>query len=204
MVMDYTCPSWVVHATEDYEIRVLRPTGARYKFNSTPDNLFHRPLHLKCVRGWCTPATVCIEADKGVFDPWEPGERINQPAYWKADPPQFEHQLRAQGFRTAIVYWVGHVRPILQQCRRNHSCAQTTKVLVDMRAYGVSDDYYRNGSKMVACPPGHSYHVAQNGVMRPCLCAEDERFLNCKQLETTRHPDAELWGPYVPNLTTWA
>ena len=181
-VMDYTCPSWVVHAARNFTELSMRPTWHKWKWNQTADNVFNRPLRIKCVNGWCTPAAACLEAKHGAFDPWAPGERVNQPAYWKADPPVYEHRLRARGFKTTIVYWAGHDAKTLKQCVAEHSCEYTSKVLVDTRRYGVDDSAYHNGTHKIACPPGHFYHVAQNREMRHCDCVENRPFLNCQQL----------------------
>ena len=188
-IMDYTCPKWVVNAKEGYYEERLAPTHRQWRWNSTPDNVFNRPLPIKCLRGWCTPAAACVQATNGAFDAWAHiGERINEPAFWKSDPPSYEHSLKARGFRTAIVFWAGHDRALLARCVQEQSCEGSAKVLVDYRSYGVSDVSYRNGSHMIACPPGHFYHVAswaarQNAYeMRPCRCVENRLKLNCEQL----------------------
>ena len=80
------------------------------------------------------------------------------------------------------MYWAGHDKKMLGRCKREQSCENTTKVLVDLRRYGVSDSSYQNGTHMIACQPGHFYHVAQDREMRPCECVEDRPHLNCKQL----------------------
>ena len=185
-VIDYTCPPWVVNATSDFHELHLLPTGRRYKRpQPNSSTVFDRPLAIKCVRGWCTPAA-CARAASGAFDPWQPGDRINEPAFWKSDPPVWEHHLRAYAFGTAIVLWAGHDVPMLQRCRRERSCERSLKVLVDLRRYGVTDESYQNGSHMIACPPGHHYHVVRNREMRPCACVEHKPRLNCAQLSELR------------------
>ena len=63
---------------------------------------------------------------------------------------------------------------------------RSQRVLVDYRQYGVSDESYQNGSHMIACPPGHFYHVAHNLKMQPCACVEHHTRLNCQQLSELR------------------
>ena len=183
-VLDYTCPHWVLDATSGYTMHSLPPTRLKFRFTNSTDRVFNRSLLLKCVGGWCTPASSCIQAMRHEFDPWEPHfQRINQPAFWKHDPPLHEHQITRPplNFSTAIVFWAGHDRKLLAQCRREQSCERSPKVLVDYRKYGVTDASYRNKFK-IACPPGHHYHVAQNGRFRPCACAQNSTNLNCAQL----------------------
>jgi hypothetical protein len=188
-VMDYTCPAWVVNATHGYTTRHLYPTRLRYRWNATPDNVFNRPVPIKCVGAWCTPAVSCARAASGEFNPWEQvGERINEPAFWKADPPMIEHGLMRYGFRTAIVFGAGHDRRLLAQCIRERTCENSPKVLVDYERHGISDESYLNGSHMIACPSMHNYHVAAwvqseaRYEMQPCQCTVNQPLLNCQQL----------------------
>ena len=185
-VMDYTCPSWVIDATSHFREFRLPPTGARYRWpQANSSNVFDRPLSIKCVGNWCTPAAACARAMSGAFDAWEGGERINEPAFWKSDPPLSEHGLRRRlwSFGTVIQFWAGHDQTIRMKCMRAPdlmNCMRNSpKVLVDFRRYGISDASYQNGSHMIACPPGHFYHVAHKREMQPCACVENRPYLNC-------------------------
>lgn len=182
-VIDYTCPLRVVYAKRGFKILRLPPTGAHWQYGRANfTSIFTRALELKCVDGWCTPAASCLRAIRGDFDPWlRYTDRLNDPAFWKADPPRLHHRFTRQGFnfRTAIVLWAGHDFRILDRCRARRSCADSPQVVVDYRQYGVTDDSYVNGTRMIACQPGHNYYTQHQGRMNPCACVGHQKYLNC-------------------------
>ena len=175
-VMDYTCPSWVLSAS-NYTTHVMPRWKVRPANKTAGTAATWRPypedyaFAVRCVRGWCTPAS-CVNR---TFDDPSP---MSDPAYWKWDPPVWQHGLwrTENGFGTAVVFWAGHDLALMPQREKG------TKVLVDLRKYGVIDASYANGSKMIACPPRHHYHVAQNRYLQPCECKMHAKFLNCQQM----------------------
>ena len=182
LVMDYTCPHWVLRSNEYktfvIERHVFRTANStdtrRSAWRATPSDY---TIALRCVNGWCTPAS-CLDT---TFEATVIAGSSSRSmfAYWKYDPPVFEHNLVNYGFHTAITFWAGHDKKLMRAGENG------TKILIDLRKYGVKKDSYANGT-MIACPPGHHYHVVLGQRLQPCACKSNCKHINCGQLEALR------------------
>ena len=191
LVMDYTCPLWLMQRSSNFTLHRVPGNGMQSKFpqpsTRRPADRISAGFEIKCAEGWCMPAA-CLTTvfnSSGVST-----VLLNVPSYWKHDPPVDEHSLRQLGFTSTLVFWAAH------GTRRDRQLAEFgPRILVDLRRYGVTMKSYHNevrvkaganksrvSHKHISCPPGHFYHVVQNGWVQPCACNSNTYELNCKQL----------------------
>ena len=193
-VMDYTCPRWLVDAPSWLaETREIHPWPAERHDDHNAWKPFTRPFLLKCIHSWCTPVDCQLMRFNGSFidgsrnpAPVYGGvhmNNMNHPAYWKWDPPYWEHHLHAYGVVLVVCFWPGTNTDNFQWVSWETS---GMRMVVDYRFTNVKQADYSGGA-YISCPEdrfSHYFVSVQAGVMEKCVCNRHAMHLNCGQLSS--------------------
>jgi hypothetical protein len=193
-VMDYTCPRWLLEAS-NHDFIEIKPMAVNHGLEDDP-NTFTKSFRVQCIHNWCTPVDCEYMHFNGSFIDGNPNPAhfwndagvymniLNRPAYWKWDPPFWQHHLHTYDIALVLSFWPGLRNDDWQWVNWGTS---GPKMVIDYRNTNVTRNSYSDGGvHNISCPQDtfSHYFVNVNGVMEKCICNSRYKFLNCDQLSS--------------------